>query len=79
MKQLDQYPTPETDDAMFEVRGRTTPIPDEVVYVSFSRNMEQRFAACREALEKIDGAGGSFSGLLEAQRTARETLELTKP
>lgn len=75
MKQLNEYETPITKrntKAILEGPGE----PFLVVAKSVSENLEQRLAACREALEYI--ANGPW---LPASWSyvATETLELTKP
>tara|TARA_R110000868_G_scaffold58139_2_gene179642 strand:- start:1787 stop:2149 length:363 start_codon:yes stop_codon:yes gene_type:complete len=42
--------TPRTDEATFQVRSNT-PIPDEVVYQSFARQLERELAAVTADLE----------------------------
>ena len=76
MKPLEQYPTPETD------RQQNTVAGGRYVTADHSRNLEQRLAACREALEVVlsrQQASGPFWHGGEIITTVRETLELTKP
>jgi hypothetical protein len=67
MKQLHQYATPETDAAYDHIW------PERMAATSLS--LEQRLAACRDALEEIQIR--SYNQHLA--ELARETLTLTAP
>lgn len=69
MKPLHEYETPETDEAndLHPAWPATA--------VAHARFMEQRLAACRDALAHIADRSSSTA----IRRIARETLELTKP
>jgi hypothetical protein len=72
MKQLHEYQTPETNRNQYasEVMGR-----EDVVLANVCAALEQRLAACRDALKEIQIR--SYNQHLAD--LARETLTLTAP
>jgi hypothetical protein len=76
MKQLHEYDTPETDKAEYTVRLGTH--KRNVVRPELSRNLEQRLAACRDALEAAQSCDSYDPISVEImQDKAREALTLT--
>lgn len=81
MKTLNEYPTPETDADSLILGGALSLLyhEDEIVESKVARNLEQRLALCREALERIVKLGESMPESSEEVEIALEILEATKP
>jgi hypothetical protein len=77
MKQLHEYDTPETD--IFSDIWDYYNDPQEAV--DYASNLEQRLAACRDALTLViqrgEGMQNSDQYLYEVLHTCRRTLTLT--
>ena len=77
MKALANYPTPETDAAVYPMDVC------DVVWPEHARDLERRLAACREALEVVLRRGYSMQRsdqyLREVLQTARTAITLTAP
>jgi hypothetical protein len=69
MKQLHEYDTPETESE-YAIGW----LNDEEAR-DFARSLEQRLAACRDALAKFEGCFDCY----ECSGTAEQTLTLTAP
>ena len=75
---MNEYPTPETDDLLTRnATGDSTPIEDYESLAQLSLSLEQRLAACREALAFY--ADRNHHALRLGGERARETLKLTTP
>jgi hypothetical protein len=82
MKQLHEYDTPENAELVDAMNGE-----DDAAHLialdALSRNLEQRLAACRDALALVLQRGENMQNsdqyLYEVLHTCRKTLTLTAP
>ena len=77
MKQLHEYATPETDafiESLIDQRGMNNAVYTKEI-TGKCHDLEQRLAACRDALRNVSKSSSST----RLQRVARETLTLTAP
>ena len=76
MKDLSQYPTPETDDLLLaHSKGPLPPLNDFAAISIHARDLERRLAAQREILQRIR----EFCKCATTRKLAAETLDATAP
>jgi hypothetical protein len=73
MKQLHEYDTPETEAHPSRWQHG---ISAEFIHADFARDLEQRLAACRDALAMINNTSPTIR---QAQRICDKVLTLTAP
>lgn len=76
MKQLNEYKTSETDFETITQEPDGTRIMRDWVSADFSRNLEQRLAACRDVLAMITNSPLNSD---RVEQLAEITLTLTAP
>ena len=78
MNQLNEYDTPENLELVDAMNGE-----DDAAHLialdALSRNLEQRLAACRDALEEIQRINDEFNCDAYISDLCKETLSLTAP